>query len=195
MEILIATRNQGKVKEFNDLLADIPIKLKNLSEFSNIVEVDETGETFATNASLKAKGYALQTKMWTIADDSGLEVDVLGGKPGVYSARYAGENSTSEQKIKKLLSEIGDKTNRNAKFVCTIAVSNEKGEIQHLTEGVSLGKIAYKPKGNYGFGYDPIFVPVGFTETFAEISRELKGKISHRGKALVKIREFLLSLT
>lgn len=195
MDILIATGNQGKVKELNELLAKFPINLQNLKEFPNIVEVEETGKTFAENAILKAKGYALQTNMWTIADDSGLEVEELNGEPGVFSARYAGENSTDEENIHKLLSKMNDKTNRNSKFVCFIAISDEKGEIRHLTEGICKGKINYKPKGKKGFGYDPIFIPDGFDKTFAEISEDLKNKVSHRRKALDKIFEIFHLLT
>jgi XTP/dITP diphosphohydrolase len=195
MDILIATGNQGKVKELKELLSKFPINLKNLKDFPNIEEVEETGKTFAENAILKAKGYALQTNMWTIADDSGLEVEELNGEPGVFSARYAGENSTDKENIHKLLTEMKNKSNRNAKFVCCIAISNEKGEILHLTEGTCKGKIDYKPKGKKGFGYDPIFIPDGFDKTFAEISEDLKNKISHRKKALDKIFEIFHLLT
>lgn len=195
MDILIATGNKGKVKELKQLLSKFPLNLKNLDDFQNIKEVEETGKTFAENAILKAKGYAIQTNMWTIADDSGLEVEALDGRPGVYSARFAGENCTALENIKKLLKEMNGKTNRNAKFVCSIAISNEKGEILHLTDGTCKGKINDKPKGTKGFGYDPIFIPNGFDKTLAEVSEELKNKISHRRDALNKIFEIFHLLT
>ncbi len=195
MEILIATGNQGKIKELRELLAILPIELKTLNDFQNIVEIEETGETFAENAILKAKGYALQTNMWALADDSGLEIDALNGEPGVFSARYAGENASSEERNAKVLAKLENNLNRNAKFVCSIAISDEKGEIKHLTDGVCQGKIILSPRGTNGFGYDPIFVPDDFDKTFGEIADKEKQEISHRGKAMKKIFEFLQFLT
>lgn len=196
-EIVIATKNAGKIKELRELLADLPLQLKSLDEFSKLVEAEETGASFAENAVIKAQSYALQTEFWSLADDSGLEVEALDEAPGVFSARYAGENATDEEKIAKLLREL-DKTadcRRLARFVCAMAISDEKGAIRFLTEGVCRGKIAVTSRGANGFGYDPIFVPEGFERTFGELSGEAKQKISHRARAMRKIIAFLRGLT
>jgi XTP/dITP diphosphohydrolase len=192
-EIVVATKNFGKVKELRTLLADLPLQLRSLNEFPNIFEAKETGASFAENAVIKARAYALQTKLWSLADDSGLEVAALGGAPGVFSARYAGENATDEEKITKLLYELNETQDgkRLARFVCAMAISDEKGEMKFLTEGVCDGKIALSPSGANGFGYDPIFVPDNFDRTFGELSGEIKQKISHRARAAKNIIAFL----
>jgi len=192
-EIVVATKNFGKVKELRTLLADLPLQLRSLNEFPNIFEAKETGASFAENAVIKARAYALQTKLWSLADDSGLEVAALGGAPGVFSARYAGENATDEEKITKLLYELNETQDgkRLARFVCAMAISDEKGEIKFLTEGVCEGKIALNPSGTNGFGYDPIFIPDDFEQTFGELSDEIKQKISHRALAAKNIIAFL----
>ena len=196
-ELLIATKNMGKVREIEELLRDSPFVLRNLNDFPSVVEPEETGSTFAENAALKAKSYAQQTGLWALADDSGLEVNALGGAPGVFSARYAGEGATDEQKIGKLLSEMskGQSETRAARFVCAIAVADETGVIRFSAEGVCQGEIAFEPRGNSGFGYDPIFIPMGFFETFGELSSETKRQISHRAKALQKIINYLCGFT
>ena len=196
-EILIATKNENKTRELGELLSNSSFTLKNLSKIPNISEVEETGKTFTENAVLKAALYALQTKMWALADDSGLEVEALGGAPGVYSARYAGELATDEERINKLLHELKSAIDeqRRAKFVCAMAVSDEKGKIRFIAEGVCNGRIAVKPSGTNGFGYDPVFVPDGFDQTFGEISAEIKQKISHRARATAKIIRFLDGFT
>ena len=164
-----------------------------MDEFPNIVEAEETGATFAGNAVIKAKCYALQTGFWSLADDSGLEVQALNGEPGVFSARYAGEHATDDDKIIKLLKELNETQDRNrlARFVCAMAISDEKGEIKFTTEGVCEGNIALSPSGANGFGYDPIFVPDGFEKTFGELSSQIKQKISHRARATKNIIPFL----
>lgn len=192
LTLLVATKNEGKIKELIQLLNDLPIKLKSLDDFENILDVAETGKTFAENAKLKAESYAVQTNCWTLADDSGLEVEALNNEPGVFSARYAGENSLDEENTDKLLNEL-EKTgskNRRAAFICVIAVSDDKGKTQYLAKGVCYGTIAEKPKGTNGFGYDPVFIPDDFDKTFGELSRNLKQKISHRAKALRKIIDY-----
>ncbi len=192
-QLLIATKNSGKIKELKELLGELPLRLRGLSEFSDVADVIETGVTFAENAVLKAQSYALQTGFWALADDSGLEVEALGGAPGVFSARYAGENADDAEKIQKLLEELG-KTHdeqRLARFVCAMAIADEKGEIKFLTEGSCNGKIALTPKGSNGFGYDPIFVPRNFDQTFGELPSEEKRKISHRARATNKIIRYL----
>lgn len=191
IEILIATKNIGKVRELEKLLENLPFVLRSLNEFPEVGDVEETGVTFAENAILKAREYAKQTNLWALADDSGLEVAVLNGAPGVFSARYAGENASDEEKISKLLNEIKEKDNRKARFVCVMALADETGEIIHLTEGICDGEIALNTSGTNGFGYDPIFVPKDFTQTFGELSSDTKHEISHRAQAIRKIIQFL----
>ena len=192
LTLVIATKNKGKIKELNQLLKDLPMELKNLDDFENIVEVEETGKTFAENAKLKAESYAVQTNCWALADDSGLEVEALNNAPEVFSARYAGENSDDETNRKKLLTELEktDGKTRMARFICAIAVSDAAGETQYLAEGICKGNIAEMPKGTNGFGYDSIFIPDNFENTFGELSNEIKQKISHRSEALKKIIDF-----
>jgi XTP/dITP diphosphohydrolase len=197
MKLVVGTYNAGKINELNELLADLPIEIFGLDKFENIADVEETGETFAENAILKANSYARQTGFWALSDDSGLEVEALGGAPGVYSARYAGKNASDAERIEKLLEELaetGDES-RRARFVCAMAVGDEVGQIKFLAEGVCEGKIAQNPKGANGFGYDPIFVPEGFEQTFGELSSTVKGEISHRARAIKKIIRFLRNFT
>ena len=191
--IVVATKNIGKVRELKELLADLPFQLKSLNEFPNIIEAEETGTTFTENAVIKARSYALQTGCWSLADDSGLEVEAMDGAPGVFSARYAGEDAGDWERIAKLLYEL-DKTQgtrRSARFVCAMAIADEKGEVKFQAEGICQGKIALSPSGTNGFGYDPIFVPLGFEQTFGELSDETKQQISHRARAVKKIIAFL----
>ena len=192
-ELLIATKNKGKIKEFEKLLEKFPIKLKGLKQFNNIVEVEETGKTFEENAKLKATSYALQTNCWALADDSGLEVKALKNKPGIFSARYAGKNSTDKENIEKLLKELNTTKpeKRLARFVCSMAISDEKGKIQFLAQGFCNGQIALTPIGTNGFGYDPVFIPNEFEETFGQLPDKIKQKISHRSIATKKIIQFL----
>jgi XTP/dITP diphosphohydrolase len=192
-KLVIATKNPGKIKELEKLLADLPVYLQSLNDFSNIVEVAETGAAFAENAALKAKGYALQTGMMSLADDSGLEVFALGGAPGIYSARYAGENTSDKVRIAKLLEELSRTQNENraARFVCAMAIADKNGEMVFSAEESCEGAIAFEPRGANGFGYDPVFVPNGFDKTFGELSGSVKRQISHRGRASIKIIEYL----
>ncbi len=197
MELLIATKNEGKIKELTGLLNGLPVGLRCLNEFENIFEPEETGATFAENARLKAKYYALRTGIPALADDSGLEIEALGGAPGVFSARYAGKNASYTEKMNLLLSEINEKKvdDRRARFGCAMAIADADGGIKFLSEGVCEGKIAFAVRGTRGFGYDPIFIPDGFSETFGEISDEIKQKISHRARAIEKIILFLRDFT
>jgi XTP/dITP diphosphohydrolase len=193
MNLLVATRNAGKISELKELLKNLPVSLQGLKDFPHIEEVAETGWTFAENASLKASAYALRSGLWALSDDSGLEVKALQGAPGVFSARYGGEKSSDEARIYKLLDELNatDDKLRQARFVCVMAIANEKGDIVFTAEGVCNGTIAEKPRGNNGFGYDPIFIPEGFDKTFGELSADIKSQISHRAKAIRKIIRFL----
>jgi XTP/dITP diphosphohydrolase len=193
-ELLIATGNKGKVAELRSLLAGLPLRLRDLAEFPSAREVEETGRTFSDNAALKAQGYAEQTGLWTLADDSGLEVDALGGAPGVFSARYGGEGLTDADRVTRLLEELSrtDAKERRARFVCVIAIADPRGQVMNLSTGTCVGQIVHAPRGTHGFGYDPIFLPDGFEQTFGELTAEIKQDISHRALALKGARSFLV---
>lgn len=196
-KLLIATGNAGKLREIRTLLGDLPITLLSLADFPGIEEVAETGSTFAENAALKALGYARQSEVLTLADDSGLEVDALAGAPGIRSARYLGENVSYADRISALLTAIKDVNSdaRSARFVCALVIASSRQEILYTTQATCEGRIADAPRGAGGFGYDPVFVPQGFTQTFGELPAGIKNEISHRGRALVKARQFIASLT
>jgi XTP/dITP diphosphohydrolase len=194
-ELLIATGNPGKIVEFRSLLASLPLRLRSLAEFPETIEVEETGMTFSDNAVLKASGYAGQTGLWTLADDSGLEVDALGGAPGVFSARYGGEGLNDARRVERLLDALSQcaEQQRRARFISVIAIADPQGQIANISTGRCEGQIAFAPRGTGGFGYDPVFVPQGFTQTFGELSPEIKQSISHRALALQGARSFLMS--
>jgi len=184
--IVLATRNAGKVKEFQQLLKDFPVEIKNLNDFGPIPEVEEDGATFDDNAYKKAAFTARVLGLPAIADDSGLVVETLGGAPGVKSARYAGEKATDQENIKKLLDEMEGKSDRRAAFECVISIAVPSGPA--LTyEGRCEGEISLVPKGASGFGYDPVFHFPGLGRTFAELTSEEKNRVSHRGKALAQV--------
>lgn len=189
--LLIGTKNKGKIKELKKFLADLPFEIKSFDKFKNVAEPEETGATFSENAALKATYYALETGLLALADDSGLEVEALGGAPGVFSAGYAGENSTDADKNAKLIDELKKKVDRRAKFVCSMAISDKNGKIIFAADGICEGRIALTASGTNGFGYDPIFIPDGFEKTFGELSEEIKSEISHRKRAIEKIIRFL----
>jgi len=174
------------------LLSGVDADLVTLGELDH-TEVEETGSTFVENAELKAAGYALQTGLPAIADDSGLEVDALDGRPGVVSARYGGADTPFEKKIEMLLDEIKNsaRPTRAARFVCAISVADENGNILETKTGICEGSIALNARGLGGFGYDPVFIPDGYDKTFGELSNEIKAKISHRGRAFREIIPFL----
>lgn len=192
-ELLIATRNPGKLDEVRSLLRSLPLHLRSLTEFPATTEVDETGATFAENAILKAQSYAQQTGMWALADDSGLEVYALGGAPGIYSARYAGEGAADADRITRLLAELSgtEDQRREARFTCSVAIATPEARIINVSHGTCEGRIAHAPRGDNGFGYDPIFVPDGYKQSFGELSSEIKDVISHRARALEATRQFL----
>lgn len=175
--LVVATGNPGKLREIQPYLSGLPWELQ-LKPAE--LEVDETGTTFAENAALKASEVAKATGQWAIADDSGLEVAALGGAPGVYSARYG---ATDQDRIHRLLRELGDRTDRKAQFVCAIAVAKPDGAIALATEGICPGEILTAPRGEGGFGYDPIFYVPERGLTFAEMPAEVKHEVSHRGRA------------
>lgn len=192
-KLLIATNNAGKVAELRAMFEGITLELVSLNNFGDLIDVEETGETFDENARLKAVSYALQTGLMALADDSGLEVEALDGRPGVLSARYGGTETTFAEKITLLLDELaltGDK-DRRARFVCSIAIAAPNSEILFTANGICDGCIAQKPRGSKGFGYDPIFIPDGYKMTFGELVARKKHKISHRGRAFLQIIPFL----
>ncbi len=186
--LVIATRNPGKTAEIRDLLEGFPVEIKNLDDFGPIPEVEEDGETFDDNAYKKASFAANVLGIPALADDSGLVVEALDGAPGVYSARYAGENATDAQRVGKLLKELKNATNRKAAFECVISIAVPGGAA--LTyEGRCEGLIAEQPAGENGFGYDPVFYYPPLKKTFAQLTREEKSRISHRGRALGEVRD------
>jgi XTP/dITP diphosphohydrolase len=196
MQLIVATRNAHKTREIDQIL-DSTLVVQDLTAHPKIPEIAETGESFEENAKLKAIAVSKQLPGLVIADDSGLEVEALEGAPGIDSARYAGPNASDKEKIVKLLRQLakaGAKGGRRrARFRCVLAVARE-GRVLATFEGIVEGKIAEEPRGLHGFGYDPIFIPDGFEETFAELPEELKNTISHRAKAIRKLQTQLPTL-
>ncbi|MFN0084483.1 MAG: RdgB/HAM1 family non-canonical purine NTP pyrophosphatase [Blastocatellia bacterium] len=193
--LLIATTNPGKVAEISALLRGMNYRVIGLADLSEIPPaVEETGATFGENAILKADYYHARTGYLTLADDSGLEVDALGGRPGVHSARYGGEDKSSAEQVGLLLDELRDTPaeKRTARFVCCIALKS--GTLRKTFERRCEGRIALEPRGQGGFGYDPVFIDPERGLTFAELTRQEKAARSHRGKALKAAREFLETL-
>lgn len=192
-EIVFASHNEGKIKEIKKLLAPYGIKVKSALDM-NLPDVEETGKTFEENSLLKSRTIAKLVNMPCLADDSGLCVDALNGAPGVYSARYA-PNRDFDKGMEKLLAEMEKSPNksRNAHFSCVISLAWPDGQYKVFAGQVD-GKIAFHKMGAGGFGYDPLFVPEGFTSSFAQMSQEEKNKISHRGHAVEKLKDFLNNL-
>ena len=193
--LLVATHNPGKIHEIKLILGDLGVTLRSLRDFEGVGVAEEHADTYAGNAILKAQTYARAVGLPALADDSGLEVEALGGAPGVLSARYAGEHASDADRRNLLLSELSrvNNDNRRARFVCAIAVTTATGEVLNLTEGTCEGMITFAPRGSSGFGYDPLFVPDGYDQTFAELSDDIKNHISHRARALMKLRDHLRS--
>lgn len=191
MDIIIASNNQGKIREFKKILEPMGYNVISQKEAGINIEVNETGTTFRENSELKARAIYEITHKAVLADDSGIEIEYLNGEPGIYSARYMGL-STDEEKRKCVLNKLDgvEESKRNARFVCCICYINEKGEEQ-FAEGYWNGKIATDERGNNGFGYDPIFIPEGDNITSAEMLPEEKNVVSHRAKALNKLLELL----
>ena len=188
MKLVLATRNQGKVKELTDMLrleatAEQQIEVISLESYPDAPEVIEDGKTYTENAAKKASVIAEYTSLLTLADDAGLEVDALNGAPGVNSKRWAGEDATDAIRIEKLLQRLEGVTDRRARFVAAIAVVQPDSAPETVL-GVCEGHIRHAPIGESGFGYDPVFVPDGYDQTFAELGEEIKNQISHRAKAL-----------
>ncbi|GMA98508.1 XTP/dITP diphosphatase [Pelosinus sp. IPA-1] len=184
-EIVVATTNKGKIAEIELALAKLPVKIVALSDFKGIPEAVETGDSFVANAKLKAEHYAFYTKKACLADDSGLEVDALDGAPGIYSARYAGEDADDAMNNQKLLAELAGvpSNKRSARFRCVLAFADTDGMIITV-DGSKEGVIGQEMRGAEGFGYDPLFFMPEMGKTMAECSKTEKNKISHRGEAL-----------
>jgi len=199
MKLVLATQNSGKISEFRQILADMSgISMRSLLDYPTIPDINENRRTFAGNSIKKAIEVSKHTNIAALADDSGLEVDALNGNPGVLSARYAGKNATSDQLISKVLKELEGTPDikRTARFRCAIALvtpSCADGMVIEVVEGICEGKITFKKQGEHGFGYDPIFAPLGHNQTFAELGAEVKNKISHRAKALKLITKIILA--
>lgn len=195
--LLLATHNKGKLREMSKLLCDLPFEIVDLKAFPSTQPIPETGTTFIENASLKAVGYARQTGLLTVADDSGLEVDALGGAPGVLSARYGGPGAPDAERTRIILAELSSvpAERRTARFVSAIVIADEHGNVINQSSGTCSGRIANAPIGSGGFGYDPVFIPEGYDKTFGQLPLDIKNTISHRARALSATRDFLLSLT
>ncbi|MFN2623028.1 MAG: RdgB/HAM1 family non-canonical purine NTP pyrophosphatase [Chthoniobacterales bacterium] len=192
--LLLATRNAHKTREFCEILGP-DFAVRDLSGEPGAPVIEETGTTFAENAILKALGISKRISGLVVADDSGLEVDALSGAPGVFSARYAGAHATDAENIARLLSELSALSDQRpfvARFRCVLAVASD-GRVLNTVEGFIEGMIVNAPRGNFGFGYDPIFQPTGFDQTFGELPSETKNKISHRAEAIRALRSVLSS--
>jgi XTP/dITP diphosphohydrolase len=196
MQLILATRNANKTREIKQILGP-GLAVRDLTAYSDIPEITESGNSFEENAKLKAIAVSRNLPGLVIADDSGLEVESLGGEPGIHSARYAGANANDKEKIAKLLSRLAKinakSDQRRARFYCVLAVARG-GQVLATFDGIVQGKIAEQPRGSHGFGYDPVFIPTGFKQTFAELPQEVKNSISHRAKAIRKFQAGLPTL-
>jgi len=195
MEVIVATRNRGKIREIRNALKGLYLRIYALSDFPDVPDIEEDGDSFTENALKKARFYAKYFGKLTIADDSGLEVDSLKGLPGVYSARYAGEGASGQENNRKLLREIRGvpMSKRGARFKCIIVMKSPEGR-EAIAEGTCKGRIGFKERGRKGFGYDPLFILPKDGKTMAELSLEEKNRVSHRGKALRKLRKIIKTL-
>jgi XTP/dITP diphosphohydrolase len=194
LEIVVASRNKGKVREIRKALKGLRLRIYSLDDFSNVPEIEEDGKSFAENALKKARFFSKYFAKLTLSDDSGLEVDVLKGLPGVYSARYAREGATNRENNGKLLREMEGfpLTKRGARFKCAIAIAAPDGR-EAVVEGSCKGRIGFKEVGKRGFGYDPLFIMPRLKKTMAQLSIEQKNRISHRGKALRNLKKTIIT--
>ncbi len=194
--LVLGTANRKKGIELADLVRPAGVEVATLADFPGDLSVEESGETFAANARLKAAGYARLLGRWVLADDSGLEVDLLGGRPGVFSARYAGFDASDESNNRLLLGELADAPieRRTARFVCHIAVADPTGEIRGESDASCRGRILFEPRGEDGFGYDPLFEIVEYHRTFAELGLRAKSVLSHRARAAARIIPALMQI-
>ncbi len=194
--IVLGTKNRKKGLELARLLEPAGIELSTLADFPEAIDVVEDGDTFAANAALKATGQARHLGRWVLGEDSGLEVDVLGGEPGVFSARYSGPDATDESNNRLLLERLGETplAERTARFVCHMALSDPSGTIRIESEGSCRGRILFEPQGNGGFGYDPLFEIVEYHRPFAAMGPAVKAHLSHRSRAAGRMASKLLAL-
>jgi XTP/dITP diphosphohydrolase len=186
--LIIATRNRHKTAEIRAMIGD-RFEVLDMTAFPECPEIKETGMTFLENARLKAEGISRLLDGWVISDDSGLEVDALDGAPGVWSSSFGGEEGNHAKNNARLLAEMGGKTDRCARFRCTMVIAREGRELAHFV-GTVEGRIIEKPRGTAGFGYDPLFIPDGHVETFSELGDDVKNTLSHRSRAFSKVIEF-----
>jgi XTP/dITP diphosphohydrolase len=185
--LIIATRNAHKTQEIRHILGE-RFEILDVTSFPELPEIEETGTTFLENARLKALGISRHIDGWVLADDSGLEVDALGGAPGVWSSSYGGEEGNHSKNNQRLISEMADQDQRCARFLCTLVLAKNGQEIADF-HGEVEGEITREPSGNGGFGYDPLFIPTGYSQTLADLGPDIKSQLSHRAKA---IRSFVL---
>jgi XTP/dITP diphosphohydrolase len=192
MRLLLATHNRNKVTEMQLALEGTGWQVVMLSDFGNLPDVEEDGATFEENARKKARNAARVAGLWTLAEDSGLEVDALGGEPGVRSRRYSGEGAGDADRMRKVLDQIVavPEERRTARFRCAMCLVDPKGN-EVCFEGRCEGRISHHARGSAGFGYDPIFIPEGYSRTFAELGLSVKNKVSHRARAMQQVIEFL----
>jgi XTP/dITP diphosphohydrolase len=188
--LVIGSRNRKKLEELRDLLGDLPIDLIDLSDWLDLDDVEETGQTFEENARLKASTYAMSIGEWVLAEDSGLVVPALKGRPGVFSARYAGTHGDDAANNRKLLAELAplSEDRRAAYYICVAALASPNGEVRAIAEGRCNGAIVAEPRGSGGFGYDPLFEIVEYHRTFGELSPRVKQALSHRARAVMQLR-------
>lgn len=187
--LVVATRNAHKTEEIRQMIGD-DFEISDATDFPELPEVEETGETFLENATLKAVAVGRRIGGLVLSDDSGLEVDALDGRPGVYSSRFGGEEGNHEMNNARLLREMAGRGGRAARFRCVMVLARD-GEVLESFEGEVEGRITEVPRGDGGFGYDPLFVPAGFDHTFSELGPAVKNQLSHRGRALAKVVDWL----
>jgi XTP/dITP diphosphohydrolase len=194
--LVLGTANRKKGVELADLFRPVGVELRTLADFSIDFEVVEDGDTFAANSRLKAAGYAQHLGQWVLADDSGLVVDALGGEPGVFSARYSGPDATDESNNRLVLERLGELPleQRAAQFVCHVAVADPSGKIEAESEAACRGRILFEPRGDFGFGYDPLFEIVEYHRTFGELGLPVKAQLSHRARAARRLIPQLMQL-
>jgi XTP/dITP diphosphohydrolase len=194
--LVLGTSNRGKVAELRELLAPLPLAIRSLADFPTSLAVEETGDSFAANAALKAAQQASHLNAWVLGEDSGIVVDALQGAPGIFSARYAGPNATDEQNNARLLSELGDMPTerRTAHYVCELALSDPHGNIRAHCGAACRGRIRSEPAGTAGFGYDPLFEIVEYHRTFGQLGQTVKAVLSHRARAVEKLIPLLRAL-
>lgn len=188
-ELVLGTHNRGKVRELVELLAPAGLRVRSLADFPRTPDVDETGNTFAANAALKATEQARQLQRWVLGEDSGIAVDALDGRPGIFSARYAGPGATDEANNTRLLAELGDLPleRRTAHYVCAMALADPSGIIRASCSAKCNGRIRFEPAGSAGFGYDPLFEVVEYHRTFGELGEAVKRVLSHRARAAERL--------